>query len=296
LIYSNRTLEGAVYFEEIRELERKNSNIWTFFAVTEERLQNELLGVFNSRLNEQIIKTIAGNILNKDFYLCGPDKFMKSMSSHLKALSVPEARIKQEQFSVVPALNWRAKISYGALVSSFSVAMLAIIFYLVKPTLAAKEQVVAAPKIYESATIDDVSNYFLQRLTDLGMIREQLAVQAKNTLLASAAPSSAGAAITAPEISKTTPAAKTSTSQNTAVAGQSMLEEYKKLQAATTQKTYQLPPADSPKATEANSVSSPQLSQQPKAAVVTPTQAPSTVAPTPTPAPTPAPTPVTAVS
>jgi ferredoxin-NADP reductase len=305
LIYSNKTLASAVYFEEIRALEKRNSNIWAFFAITEEKLQQEMADVFNSRVDERIIKAIAGDLRHKDFYICGPDKFMRAIASQLEALGIPGARIKQEQFSVVPALSWKVKISYGALVSSLSAVMLATIFYLVKPTLAAKEQVVAAPtKTYESATIDGVSNYFLQRLVDLGAARDQLAAQAKGQLLASAAPSPVKTSAAAPTAiaPAPAPAAQPSATPNTSAVGKSMLEEFKKLQAATAQKTYQLPSADLPKSSGASLPSIPTY-QQPSTIVNNPAPAPApaptpapTPAPAPAPAPAPTPAPVTAVS
>ena len=103
LIYSTRTLESTTFFNEIKSLQKRNSNIYALFSFTEETGQSEDKYILCQRIiDAQIIKNFVGEVSGKTFFICGPSPFMKAMVAHLLSLGVSEKQIKMEEFSMIP--------------------------------------------------------------------------------------------------------------------------------------------------------------------------------------------------
>ena len=80
LLYSNRTLEGTIFLNEIRQLEARNPNLRTLLSITEEKIPPQTPGIVNRRIDGQIIKDFTGGVQGKTFFICGPGRPRKICS------------------------------------------------------------------------------------------------------------------------------------------------------------------------------------------------------------------------
>lgn len=106
LLYSAKTLKGALYFDEIRLLEEKNRSFRSFFAVTDEDVTADMPRAKKCFIDAKMIsESLNNNINGKDFFVCGPPGFMNAMIDCLKGMGVPQNRIRTEKFAMNPSFN-----------------------------------------------------------------------------------------------------------------------------------------------------------------------------------------------
>lgn len=131
LLYSARTLKGALYFDEIRILEEKNRNFRSFFAVTDEDIATDTPRAKKCFIDSKMIsESLNGNINGKDFFVCGPPGFMNAMIDCLQGMGVPQNRIRTEKFSMIPSFKDSLKtLGFKAVFgSSVAIFLLCIAF------------------------------------------------------------------------------------------------------------------------------------------------------------------------
>jgi len=99
LIYSNRSMEEAVFYTELQNLKTQFTNRFqieflysTAFDLSRARLSKYLLPV----LLEEYRTTERSNII---FYLCGPSNYMRMVIITLEELGIHSAQIKRENFN-----------------------------------------------------------------------------------------------------------------------------------------------------------------------------------------------------
>lgn len=102
LIYSARTIKEAVFYEELKNLEKRNRNISTLFSFTQETEIIEEKNTISKRINVEIIKNFLGDLRDKTFFICGPTVFMDAMITNLLSLGVTKKQIEFEEFTMIP--------------------------------------------------------------------------------------------------------------------------------------------------------------------------------------------------
>ena len=95
--YSNKTVEDIAYFERIRELEKKYTtfkSVLTLTRATYEGWKGE-----RGRVNGEMLKKHVHDLLDRKYYMCGPNEFMDDIRTFLDAegLNTKDC-LKQERF------------------------------------------------------------------------------------------------------------------------------------------------------------------------------------------------------
>lgn len=158
LLYSARTIESALYFKEIKQLEEQNKNLKAYFAVTDEDVPADILRAKKCFIDLRMIQeAVDGNISGKEFFVCGPPAFMGAMINCLKGMGVGGDRIFMEKFSMVPSLGqslgdkWFKYVFRGA--SAVFLAVLVMIFLNEKEKLAVKEELDRQKEVFLEETV-----------------------------------------------------------------------------------------------------------------------------------------------
>ena len=122
LVYSNKTIAGTLFFDEIRQLEKRNKNMRSVFFVTEQIPKSRRKGVVNGRVSAPLLSKFIGDSRNKTFFICGPAAFMSAMKQNLLSLGIAPRQIEMEEFSMFTATtvwasvkNWSYAAGFGAL-------------------------------------------------------------------------------------------------------------------------------------------------------------------------------------
>ncbi|MEK7098130.1 MAG: FAD-binding oxidoreductase [Patescibacteria group bacterium] len=95
LLYSNKTVDGTAFFDEIKALAGQNNNFKPYFTVTNEIAPR---GFEHGMLCQATMQKFIANFSNKYFFICGPAPFMEAMAGCLRSCGVPENRIRREFF------------------------------------------------------------------------------------------------------------------------------------------------------------------------------------------------------
>lgn len=158
LLYSARTIESALYFKEIKQLEDQNKNFKAYFAVTDEDVPADILRAKKCFIDLKMIQeAVDGSVSGKEFFICGPPGFMGAMINCLKGMGVGEDRIFTEKFSMVPSLGqslgdkWFKYVFRGA--SAVFLAVLVMIFLNEKEKLAVKEELDRQKEVFLEETV-----------------------------------------------------------------------------------------------------------------------------------------------
>lgn len=96
LLYSNRTKEDIIFFEELKSISQMHKNIKIIFILTDgmsEHWQYE-----TKMIDEDMLKKYCYPFKEKYFSLCGPLGFMESMTTQLEKNGVSKDHIDMERF------------------------------------------------------------------------------------------------------------------------------------------------------------------------------------------------------
>ncbi len=95
LIVSFSSREEVIFFEELKKMESRNSNIRVVYALTNE---NNIYPEFEKgRINADMIKKYTQH-KDSEFFIVGSEAFETNMVELVKSLEVPEANIFTENF------------------------------------------------------------------------------------------------------------------------------------------------------------------------------------------------------
>ena len=97
LLYSTRTSEDVIYFDELMALRAAGDGLEIFHTFT--RQQPEGWTGYSRRIDLPMLAEVTGP-LGKDFrsYLCGPTLFVESAANGLVQLGIPPSQIRTERF------------------------------------------------------------------------------------------------------------------------------------------------------------------------------------------------------
>jgi ferredoxin-NADP reductase len=102
LLYSNKTISGIAFFDELNELKENNAIDNLVYFVTQENppMNSESSGQIKeySRINKDLLKKYLVSFEDKDYYICGPMQFMDAIRKDLKESGVSEENIFTETF------------------------------------------------------------------------------------------------------------------------------------------------------------------------------------------------------
>lgn len=101
LLYCNRNEESIIYAREIEEWQKKFSSrlhVHHLLSQPSPSWKGER-GRFSQAWLKKVLAHQNQN-LAREFYLCGPDGFMESVSQELETIGVPKSLIRQESFAV----------------------------------------------------------------------------------------------------------------------------------------------------------------------------------------------------
>lgn len=106
LLYSARTINSALFFEEIKQLESGNINFKAQFAITDEDVPASILNAKKCFIDLKMIwAAVDFDISRKDFFVCGPPAFMTAIKNCLKSMGVDDDKIHTEKFSMLLSLR-----------------------------------------------------------------------------------------------------------------------------------------------------------------------------------------------
>lgn len=97
LLYSSRSLENVIYFEELMQLRALGNGIEMFHTFTRER-PSEWNG-YARRIDTEMLKEVVEPLDPKPLsYVCGPTLMVESVANSLVQIGVPSIRIRTERF------------------------------------------------------------------------------------------------------------------------------------------------------------------------------------------------------
>ena len=96
LFYSNKTKEDTAFFDELNKLSGNNS-IELFYYLTRQKVKDKHIKEFN-RIDINSIKRKLKNLVGRDYFICGPIKFVFDIRRALLDSGVSELKIRTEAF------------------------------------------------------------------------------------------------------------------------------------------------------------------------------------------------------
>mgnify|MGYP000957590477 CR=1 FL=1 len=105
LIYSNKTQADAIFYEQLKTLEKEYSE-----QLTIRFLFSDVFNVYHSRLSHWLLQQLLQEYIKTDisktlFYLCGPFDYMLTISITLLGHGLQPQQIIKENFSTLPRTN-----------------------------------------------------------------------------------------------------------------------------------------------------------------------------------------------
>lgn len=94
LMYSNKTKDAILYYDELKKMQEGNPRIKLVFTLTRETPQNWVGEC--GRIDETMIKKHITRSVEKAWYLCGPLEFVKAIKECALAKGTAPDRIKIE--------------------------------------------------------------------------------------------------------------------------------------------------------------------------------------------------------
>ncbi|MBI4053226.1 MAG: hypothetical protein HY394_04265 [Candidatus Diapherotrites archaeon] len=96
ILFSARTRENLIYFDELNALEKANKNVKAIWTLTRETPDgwNGLLG----RFHPDCIAEAIGGLDGKVFYICGPNEMVASLNELLGQAGVAKENIRIERW------------------------------------------------------------------------------------------------------------------------------------------------------------------------------------------------------
>ena len=97
LFYSNKTKEDTAFFDELNGISEDNKNIRLFYYLTRQKIKDRHIKEFK-RIDITGIKNKLKSLENKDYFICGPIKFVSDLRRAMLDSGVDELNIHTEAF------------------------------------------------------------------------------------------------------------------------------------------------------------------------------------------------------
>lgn len=88
--------KNAVFYNEFKEVERKNSAIKIIYSLTKEN--KSIPGFESGRIDENMIKKYVHNISFQKYFITGPQAMVENLYSMIKNLNISDEKIFKEDF------------------------------------------------------------------------------------------------------------------------------------------------------------------------------------------------------
>jgi len=97
LLYSSRSFENIIYYNELDKLSKANGGPQVFHTLT--RSQPAGWNGFSRRIDEMMLKEVAGPLgKSVQVFICGPTLMVESAANSLVKIRIPPDRIRTERF------------------------------------------------------------------------------------------------------------------------------------------------------------------------------------------------------
>jgi len=97
LFYSNKTQKDVAFFEELNKFSEDNKNIKIFYYLTRQKIEDKYVKEFN-RIDIKSIKDKLDHLDHKDYFICGPIRFVMDIRKMLLDKNMSELNIHTESF------------------------------------------------------------------------------------------------------------------------------------------------------------------------------------------------------
>ncbi|MBI2032680.1 MAG: FAD-dependent oxidoreductase [Candidatus Levybacteria bacterium] len=95
LFSSFSTKEEVIFYDELKVIEKENSNIRVVYMLTRKSLN----GFEKGGISEKLIRKYAPDYLKSEFFIVGSPSFEEQIFTLVKEMGIPEERIFKENFS-----------------------------------------------------------------------------------------------------------------------------------------------------------------------------------------------------
>ncbi len=100
LVYGNKTPEDTIFHEELHQMQLQYvGRFFVHFVYSQAKVDGELFGRIERPTVNFILNNKYSNLTFDNFYLCGPEQMILTVSDVLKEHNIPEKNIKFELFS-----------------------------------------------------------------------------------------------------------------------------------------------------------------------------------------------------
>lgn len=99
LIYANSTPEEISFREEIETWGRENENIEVYMTCSHPENSKQKWTGLTGRIDEKMIKNVAGDLSKPTFWLCGPPAMTEAMEKVMGGLKITSDRLRVEKFT-----------------------------------------------------------------------------------------------------------------------------------------------------------------------------------------------------
>jgi len=97
LFYSNKTKEDIAFFDELNSLSKNNKNTKIFYHLTRQNIKDKYIKEFK-RIDITSIKNKLTDLSGKDYFICGPIRFVLDIRRALLDEGISELKIHTESF------------------------------------------------------------------------------------------------------------------------------------------------------------------------------------------------------
>lgn len=98
LVYANKTPRETAYFDFFQELEKQNPNFKVFYTMTEKDLSKIKWEGRAGRIDEALIKEVAGELDKNLYYISGPQPMVDAYKELLSQTAIKEDLIRLDYF------------------------------------------------------------------------------------------------------------------------------------------------------------------------------------------------------
>ena len=98
LFYSSRTLDSAIYYDELGELASRNQTLECIFTLTREKPEG--WEYETGHIDAEMLNRHLTDLEKKHYFVCGPSRMVDSFRTLLKGLGIPEENCTFEGWNI----------------------------------------------------------------------------------------------------------------------------------------------------------------------------------------------------
>ncbi|WP_430410873.1 2Fe-2S iron-sulfur cluster-binding protein [Kordia sp.] len=113
LLYGNKSIAETIFYDELIALTEKYPNFYLKFAFSQTREENALAGRIDGASVNYVVKNQMKDVDFSQYYICGPEEMIHTVSDTLKSNGVAEDTIHFELFTSSAETNEAAEAVTG---------------------------------------------------------------------------------------------------------------------------------------------------------------------------------------